>query len=92
MPYVYIITNKPYGVSYTGFTNDLAARMQQHKDKVVDGFSKAHDLNLLAWFESHESIVEARKRELAIKRWRRDWKINLIQEKNPEWRDLSFDL
>jgi putative endonuclease len=92
MPYVYIITNKPYGVLYTGFANELATRIEQHKEKVVNGFSKTHSLDCLVWFEQHESVIEARKRELAIKHWHRDWKINLIQEQNPNWHDLALDL
>jgi putative endonuclease len=90
MPYVYIITNQRYGTLYTGFTNDLANRVEQHKSKVVPGFSSTHQLNLLVWYESHDSIMAARERERAIKKWRRDWKINLIQQMNPEWCDLSY--
>ncbi len=92
MPFVYILTNKPFGTLYTGFTNQLSARIEQHKNKLVDGFTKEHRLHLLVWYELHESVIEARSRERAIKKWRRDWKINLIQQVNPDWRDLSGEL
>ena len=92
MPYVYIVTNKPFGTLYTGFTNDLARRFEAHQAKVVEGFTKEHDLTLLVWYEFHENVIEARTRERLIKKWHRDWKINLIQSANPDWRDLSNDL
>jgi putative endonuclease len=92
MPYVYILTNKPYGTLYTGYANDIAQRIEQHRAKVVNGFSSEHDLTRLVWLEVHESAIEARQREALIKKWHRDWKINLIQENNPEWRDLANEL
>ena len=92
MPYVYILTNRPFGTLYTGFANDLSARIEQHKTKVVDGFTKKYDLKILVWYEQHESVIEARNRERLIKKWHRDWKVNLIQAVNPLWKDLSFEL
>jgi putative endonuclease len=92
MAFVYILTNKPFGTLYTGFTNDLSARIGQHKEKVVDGFTKKHDLRILVWYEQYESVIDARTRERLIKKWHRAWKVNLIQAVNPEWRDLSYEL
>ncbi len=92
MAFVYILTNKPLGTLYTGFTNNLSARIEQHQEKLVDGFTKQHGLQMLVWYEMHESVIDARARERAIKKWRRDWKINLIQSMNPNWVDLSGTL
>ena len=91
MPAVYILTNKLYGTLYVGFTNDLPKRIWEHQQKVVDGFSNKYELDKLVWYEIHDSVVEGRLRERQIKKWNRDWKINLIQGVNPGWRDLSLD-
>ncbi len=88
MYFVYIITNQRYGTLYVGVTNDLVRRTYEHREGVVAGFSKRHDLGLLVWYEVHEDITAAITREKTIKKWRRDWKINLIQESNPDWNDL----
>ena len=88
MYFVYIITNQRYGTLYVGVTNDLVRRTYEHREGVVDGFSKRHDLGLLVWYEVHEDITAAITREKTIKKWRRGWKINLIQENNPDWNDL----
>ena len=88
MYFVYIITNQRYGTLYVGVTNDLVRRTYEHREGFVEGFSKRHDLSLLVWYEVHEDINAAITREKTIKKWRRDWKINLIQENNPEWADL----
>ena len=88
MYFVYIITNKPYGTLYVGVTRDLVRRIYEHRSGFVDGFSKRHDLGCLVWYESHEDILAAITREKLIKKWRRDWKINLVQTENPEWLDL----
>lgn len=90
--YVYILTNKPYGTLYIGFTNNLVERIEAHKLKAVPGFSKQHGLDRLVWFEVHESAIEARTRETQLKKWNRDWKINLIQTVNRDWLDLSDQL
>jgi putative endonuclease len=86
--YVYMVSSKRYGTLYTGVTSDLVRRVWQHKNGFVEGFTKQHVVHLLVWFEVHESIVEAIAREKRIKRWRRDWKVNLIQAMNPDWKDL----
>ena len=86
--FVYIVTNRRYGTLYVGVTTDLVKRIAQHRQGSFEGFSKVHGLHRLAWFEPHESIVEAISREKRIKRWHRDWKVNLVQAMNPGWIDL----
>ncbi len=88
MYFVYLITNKPYGTLYVGVTRDLVKRIYEHRSGFVEGFSKQHDLGHLVWYEAHESVIAAIEREKKIKKWRRDWNINLIQGENPEWQDL----
>jgi putative endonuclease len=90
--YVYILASKRYGTLYIGVTSDLAKRIWEHKEHIVQGFTKQHDVTNLVWYECHDSIVAAITREKQIKEWRRDWKVNLIQAMNPEWRDLYDDL
>jgi putative endonuclease len=86
--YVYILTNKPYGTLYVGVTSDLAQRIYQHREGLAEGFSKRHELDRLIWYEVHEDVTQAIAREKRIKKWHRDWKINLIQTTNPDWKDL----
>jgi putative endonuclease len=90
--YVYIVCNRRYGTLYVGVTSDLAKRIWQHKEHVVAGFATKYGTGRLVWYECHESVEEAITREKQIKEWRRDWKINLIQDMNPDWRDLYDDL
>ena len=90
-PAVYLLANKPYGTLYVGVTSNLIGRTWQHQNDLVDGFSKRYRLHSLVWYEQHESMLTAIEREKQIKKWNRDWKINLVQIKNPEWRDLSMD-
>jgi putative endonuclease len=85
---VYILTNQPYGTLYVGITNDLVRRAWEHRNNVVKGFSQEHGLHRLVWYEVHATAYEAITREKRIKKWHRDWKVNLIQEMNPEWDDL----
>ncbi|MCA3217096.1 MAG: GIY-YIG nuclease family protein [Burkholderiales bacterium] len=82
------MTNKPYGTLYTGVTSDLVKRVWQHREGLADGFTKEHGLKTLVWYERHESMLEAIARDKRIKRWHRDWKVNLIQAMNPSWDDL----
>jgi putative endonuclease len=86
--FVYILTNRRFGTLYTGVTSDLIKRVCEHKSDLVEGFTKTHQTHLLVWFEPHGSIVEAITREKRIKKWHRDWKVNLIQSDNPQWNDL----
>jgi putative endonuclease len=86
--YVYILTNQRYGTLYVGITNDLIRRVWEHKNNVVKGFTHEHGLHRLVWYEVHATAYEAITREKRIKKWHRDWKVNLIQEANPGWDDL----
>jgi putative endonuclease len=88
--YAYILTNNPYGTLYVGITNDLVRRVLEHRNGVVNGFSDRHGLKRLVWYEIHATAYEAIRREKLIKKWHRDWKVNLIQAMNSEWMDL-FD-
>jgi len=87
--FVYILTNKYNNVMYIGVTNNLVRRMFEHKNKLTDGFTKKYNLNKLVYYEVSEDIETAIKREKQIKNWHRDWKMNLINQVNPEWQDLS---
>ena len=86
--FVYIVTNRRYGTLYVGVTNDLLRRAHEHRQGAVSGFTNEHRLHRLVWYESHEWILAAIEREKRIKRWHRDWKVNLIQSSNPGWVDL----
>ena len=86
--YVYMMTNQPYGTLYVGVTSNLIKRGWEHRTGAVDGFTKEYDLKRLVWYEQHLSMIEAIAREKRIKRWHRDWKVNLVQAMNPEWEDL----
>jgi len=86
--FVYIVASKRYGTLYVGVTSDLIKRISEHRESIVDGFTKRHGVHRLVWFEAHESILEAVIREKRIKGWHRDWKVNLIQSSNPQWIDL----
>lgn len=87
-PYVYIMANDRYGTLYIGVTSDLIKRVWEHKEGVVDGFTKKHEVKQLVWYEAHEDMMSAIIREKQLKKWNRDWKVNLIQETNPDWKDL----
>jgi putative endonuclease len=90
---VYIITNKPKGVLYIGSTENLKRRMYQHKNKSHPGtFSARYNLDKLVYFERFEDEAEARLRERRMKKWNRNWKIELIEKMNPNWKDLYNDL
>ena len=89
--YVYMLASDPYGTLYVGVTSDLVRRVWEHRTAVMDGFSKRHAVNRLVWYEMHADIMEAIKREKQIKKWRRNWKVNLVQAENPGWRDLYLD-
>jgi len=86
--YVYLLTNRHDGVLYTGVTSDLIQRIAQHKTKSTEGFSEKYNTCLLVWYECHDDIQSAILREKQIKKWNRDWKVELIEEKNPNWNDL----
>lgn len=86
-----MLTNKKNGVLYIGVTNDLERRIKEHKSKLIKGFTSKYKLTQLVYFEEYQNIKEAIKREKQLKKWNRDWKINLIKEVNEEWKDLSND-
>jgi putative endonuclease len=87
--FVYILTNKHNNVMYIGVTNNLVRRIYEHKNKLVDGFSKKYNLTKLVYYEFSQDAESAIAREKQLKNWHRDWKINLINQTNPEWQDLS---
>lgn len=86
--YVYIVTNKPHGTIYIGVTSDLRQRVWQHRTHAMPGFTDRYNLERLVWFEQHTGPSQAIRREKALKRWNRAWKIALIEKLNPSWRDL----
>lgn len=86
--FVYILASKKNGTLYTGVTSDLIKRVNEHKTDVREGFTKKYQVHSLVYYESHDDINAARTREKQIKAWKRQWKINVIEEENPEWRDL----
>ncbi len=90
--FVYLLTNKPQGLLYTGVTSNLLQRVYQHKNKLADGFTKKYGIHYLVYYELHIDINEAIAREKRIKRWRRQWKIDLIEQSNPQWIDLAMEL
>jgi len=87
--YTYILTNKSNNVLYIGVTNDLPRRIFEHKNKLVEGFTKKYNLGKLVYYETTIDVGSAINREKQLKNWHRDWKINLIKQFNPEWKDLS---
>jgi putative endonuclease len=90
--FVYILANCPHGVLYVGVTGNLAGRITVHKAKLAPGFTKSYGVVLLVHYEEFASVIEARARERAIKRWRRDWKFALVEKTNPAWRDLAEEI
>tara|TARA_B100000678_G_C18007865_1_gene421535 strand:- start:168 stop:425 length:258 start_codon:yes stop_codon:yes gene_type:complete len=77
------------GTIYVGVTNDLATRVYQHRDGRIGGFAKDNGCRDLVWFERHDNLHDARVREARIKKWKRAWKLELIEKDNPQWKDLS---
>jgi len=88
-PVVYILASEPYGTLYIGVTSSLAGRLEPHRNGSVDGFTKKYGVHTLVYFEVHADMYEAIQREKRLKKWNRAWKIGLIEEMNPEWKDLS---
>ena len=89
-PCVYILTNKRNGTLYVGVTSNLPKRIWDHKNKVVSGFTSKYGLNILAWYERHETMESAIQSEKAMKFWLRQWKLKTIEEMNPDWRDTGM--
>lgn len=90
--FVYFLASKPYGTLYVGVTSNLIQRVFQHKEGLVDGFTKKYNVHQLVYYEVHLDIREAILREKRIKKWNRQWKINLIEQNNPHWINLSIGL
>jgi putative endonuclease len=86
--YVYLLASGKHGTLYIGVTRDLVRRVYEHKQKVVPGFTSRHGIDRLVWYEIYDDPVNAITREKGLKKWRRDWKIRLIEETNPDWADL----
>jgi putative endonuclease len=90
--WVYIVTNRPNGTLYLGVTSDLARRITEHRQGSIDGFTKRYGLGRLVWYEAHPDIRDAIQREHTMKHWSRAWKVRLILDLNPDWRDLYEEL
>lgn len=90
--FVYLLASKFYGTLYIGVTNDLVRRFGEHRDGTASGFTRRYGVHRLVWFEHWHNIEGAIQRETSMKRWRRDWKINLIERENAHWDDLYASL
>ena len=90
--YVYILASQRNGTLYVGVTNELARRIGEHKSGLVPGFTRRYGVDKLVYFEPYASILEAREREHRLKRWKRAWKLELIEKVNPSWRDLIAEI
>ena len=90
--YIYILASKRNGTLYIGVTNDLIRRVWEHKNKIAKGFTKKYGVGMLVYYEITENVESAIMREKQLKNWHRQWKVNLIQSINPEWRDLYGDI
>ncbi len=91
-PAVYIMASKRNGTLYTGVTSNLPARAWEHKNSATEGFTDKYSVHLLVYFEVHEDMNSAIEREKQIKQWKRQWKLELIEKDNPEWKDLYEDI
>ena len=91
-PCVYLLANKKHGVIYIGVSSELIKRVWQHKNNVVKSFTQKYHVHDLVWYEIHQNMVSAISREKSLKKWRRDWKVKLIEKTNPDWLDLYPDL
>jgi putative endonuclease len=90
-PTVYLLASKQNGTLYLGVTSNPMLRIAQHREGTFDGFAKQHGCKMLVWFESHQTMESAIRREKQLKKWNRAWKMRLIEEANPQWRDLAED-
>ena len=90
--YVYIMASKRNGTLYIGVTDDLIKRVYQHKNDLIDGFTKKYGIHTLVYYESANDVDSAVQREKRLKKWNRIWKFRIIEQMNPEWRDLYDDL
>jgi len=90
--YVYILASQRYGTLYIGVTSDLVKRVWEHRNEFFSGFTGQYNVKTLVWYEAHPDIVAAIKREKQLKHWQRKWKIRLVSQGNPLWRDLYGDI
>jgi len=86
--FVYMLASGPHGTLYVGVTNDLIRRVSEHREGLVQGFTKKHQVHRLVWFDEYSDVNDAIAQEKRLKRWRRDWKRSLIERENPGWLDL----
>ncbi len=86
--WVYILTSKRNGTLYVGFTSDLSRRIYEYKEKLIEGFTKKYNITQLVYAEEFQNINDAIHKEKCIKKWNRSWKLKLIEEQNPDWKDL----
>jgi putative endonuclease len=91
-PTVYLLASRPKGALYIGVTSDLGSRLEAHRSGQVEGFSRAYGIHNLVWYELHPDMESAIRREKALKKWRRAWKVRLIEAYNPQWRDLVDEI
>ena len=91
-PAVYILSSRRNGTLYIGVTSDLVKRVWEHKNDLVPGFTRRYGIHRLVYFELWESISDATQREMQLKKWKREWKLVLIESVNPNWRDLWNDI
>jgi putative endonuclease len=89
---VYMLASRKHGTIYIGVTSELISRIIQHRDGTYEGFTKRYGVTRLVWYETHDTIVAAIRREKQLKKYKRDWKINLIERENSHWEDLFPDL
>lgn len=89
--FIYILASRKNGTLYIGITNNLQKRIYEHKNELLEGFTKKYGVKRLVYFEQTNDIQSAIQREKNLKKWKREWKINLIEMSNPEWKDLAVD-
>ena len=92
LPCVYILASRQNGTLYTGVTSNLPKRIWEHKNNMVEGFTNKYGIHILVWYEVHETMDSAILREKRIKKWKREWKIRMLEKNNPQWRDLYPDI
>lgn len=90
--FVYILASQRNGTLYTGMTSDLVRRIGEHKTSAIEGFTKDYGVHILVYYEVHNDVTEAIKREKRLKRWERRWKLELIEKANPQWCDLYAEI
>jgi putative endonuclease len=90
--FVYILASRKHGTLYIGMTNDLLRRTYEHREGMIEGFTRRYGVKRLVYYETYQNVRDAIQREKALKEWRRDWKIALIERENPDWSDLYYGI